>query len=86
MRHYRVEDDVQLDWVNRGLVVATINGRKIHIGGEALLAGDPDYVVYAGVITSWADGSPLTEEEKADILDEVVEEARRRGWKFEVEW
>lgn len=77
---------MQLDWVNRGLVVATINGRKIHIGGEALLAGDPDYVVYAGFITSWADGSPLTEEMKADILDEVVEEARRRGWKFEVEW
>jgi hypothetical protein len=62
-------------------------GRKtLHVGGEALLEGDPDYTIYADYITHWEDGTPLSEDEKAAILDDVVAEAARRGWKFEISW
>jgi hypothetical protein len=77
---------MDLVWENRGLVQAIIGDRKILVGGEALLEGNPDFLVYAQYLNSWEDGTPLTVEEKATFLDDLVEEARRRGWKFEILW
>jgi hypothetical protein len=67
--------------------IAYIDGRALVIGGEIL--GDvPDtvYVIYARYVTSWDDGTSLSDEERAELLDEVVDEAARRGWKFEIDW
>ena len=78
--------NVQLRWDMR-TVIAHIDGRAVRIGGE--IVGDwPDtgYVIYARYITAWDDGTPLSDEEQAELLDEVVDEAARRGWKFEIEW
>ncbi len=46
---------------------------------------DTGYVIYARYITAWDDGTTLSDEEQAELLDEVVDEAVRRGWKFEIE-
>lgn len=76
---------MQLRWVSRGRVYATVDGRTLLIAGEALLEGDPDYLIYPQYIKQWEDGSPLSEEEKNRILADVIAEAARQGWKFEVE-
>jgi hypothetical protein len=60
--------------------------RAAEVGGEALLAGDPDFVVYANSLTAWSVGTPMTAEEKVELLDDLVDEVRRRGWKFEIAW
>ena len=68
-------------------VIAHIDGQVLRVGGE--IVGDwPDtgYVIYARYITAWDDGRTLSNEEQAELLDEVVDEAALRGWKFEIEW
>jgi hypothetical protein len=42
-------------------------------------------VIYARYITTWDDGATLGDEEQAELLDEVVDEAARPGCKFEIE-
>ena len=81
-----MEADLKIERVDRGSVIAVIGDRRVVIGGEALLEGDPDFLVYAQYLKAWSDGTVLTEEEKVELLDELVEEARRRGWKFEIAW
>jgi hypothetical protein len=76
---------VELSWDMRALI-ADIGGRSIRIGGESF--GDsPDvtYGIYARWITAWDDGTTLSDEEQAQLLDEVADEAARRGWKVEVD-
>jgi hypothetical protein len=80
------EERLELQWVNRGRVIARLGDRTVTVGGEALLEHDPDYMIYARYITAWDDGALLGEDEKARLLEQVVEEAARRGWKFEIEW
>lgn len=75
---------VELRWVSRGLVIATIDGRSIHIGGEAMLNRDPDYLIYPESVTAWEDGTPVDPERRAAILDDVVAAAAGRGWTFQV--
>jgi hypothetical protein len=77
---------LELQWVNRGRVIARVGDRTVTVGGEALFEPDADYVIYAQYLTAWDDGALLGEDEKARLLDQVVEEAARRGWKFEIEW
>jgi hypothetical protein len=67
-------------------LIADIGGRGIRIGGESF--GDwPDitYVIYARWITAWDDGTTLSDEEQAELLDAVVDEAARRGWRVEID-
>jgi hypothetical protein len=78
--------NVELTWDMR-TAIAHIDGRVLVVSGENF--GDvPDivYVIYARYITAWDDGTPLSDEEQAELLDEVVDEAARRGWKFEIDW
>jgi hypothetical protein len=77
---------LDLRWVNRGRVIARVGDRTITVHGEALLAHNPDYMIYARYTTAWDDGALLGEDEKARLLDQVVEEAARLGWKFQIEW
>ena len=78
--------NVDITWINRGLVIAHIDGRALHVRGEWLLERDPDFMIYARSVTTWHDGTPLGEEEQAELLDEIVDEAARHGWKFEISW
>jgi hypothetical protein len=63
-----------------------IDGRTLRFGGE--IVGDlPDtgYVIYARYFTAWDDGTPLSDDEQAELLAEVVDEAARRGWRIEID-
>ena len=77
---------LDITWVNRGLVIARVNDRTLQVRGEWLLEHNPDFMIYARSVTSWDDGTPISEEERAKILDEVVDVAAERGWKFEISW
>jgi Immunity protein 74 len=73
---------LKVEWVGRGLVIVRTRGKVLHVGGEALLKHDPDYVIYARYITRWEDGTLITDDDRARVLDELIDEATKRGWKF----
>jgi hypothetical protein len=84
---------VDITWVNRGTVLARVGRwprkKTLRVGGEWLIGDapdDPDFVIYAQYITHWEDGTSISDEEKAEVLDKVIGEAAKRGWKFEIEW
>jgi hypothetical protein len=49
-----------------------------------VLEGDPDFLIYPQYMNRWEDGPPLSEEERIRILADVIIEASKLGWKFEV--
>ena len=55
-------------------------GRKI----EVIPDPAPDFEVCSGSIKTWDDGQPVTESEKQEIIQTIVEEAKRKGWKIEI--
>lgn len=77
---------MKIEWKSPGLVIVRVNGRILRVGGEGLFDRDPDFVIYPSFITHWEGGSAITDEEKAAVLDELVDEAAKRGWKFEIQW
>jgi hypothetical protein len=77
---------VELIWGDRGHVTVKFDDRPLTIWGEMLLEHSPDFMIYARAINAWDDGTPLGEDEKADLLDQVVEEAAKLGAKFEIQW
>lgn len=76
---------MEIRWINRGRMYVEINGRVLNVGGEAMLNHNPDYLIYARYV-GWEDGGALAEEDKAALLDDVVQEAAKRDWKFEIDW
>lgn len=79
--------NVDLTWDTYS-VIAHVNGRTLRVGGEHVVGDWPDtsYVIYARYITAWDDGTPLSDEEQAELLDEIVDEAARHSWRFEINW
>jgi hypothetical protein len=77
---------MEIEWVGRGAVIAKIGDRSIRVGGEYLVNHDPDFLIYARTVASWDDGTPISELERATLLDEVVDAASRQGWKFVISW
>jgi len=77
---------MEIEWVGRGTVIARIGDRFIRVGGEYLVNHDPDFLIYARTVTAWDDGTPLSESERAALLDEVVDAASRYGWQFGISW
>jgi len=75
---------MELTWVSRGWVIASLDGRTFEVGGEALLDRNPDLIIFPRSVSKWDDGTPIGELERADLLDQVIREAARRGWKFEI--
>ncbi len=71
---------------NRGLVIVKIDDRMVHVGGEAIIEGPVNFVIYASYLTHWEDGTPIGDDEKAMFLGRVVDAAAARGWILEIEW
>ncbi|MBV9446851.1 MAG: hypothetical protein JO345_13295 [Streptosporangiaceae bacterium] len=80
------ERNVEIEWEKPGLVIVRVDGRILRVGGEGLFDRNPDFMIYPSFITHWEDGAPITDEEKAAVLRDLVDEAARRGWKFEIRW
>jgi hypothetical protein len=77
---------MELQWVSRGTVIASIGDRSIRLGGEYLVNHDPDFLIYARTVTTWDDGTPISESDRVALLDEVIDAAALQGWKFDVSW
>jgi hypothetical protein len=77
---------MEIEWEEPGLVIVRVRGRVLRVGGESLFDRDPDFAIYPSFIGYWEDGSAISDEEKAAVLDDLVDEAAKRGWKFEIRW
>ena len=57
-----------------------VDGRPVTVPGEMLvpMEGQPDFVVFSGMLKSWDDGTPISEDEKARILAAILEEAEKQ--------
>ena len=76
---------MDLTWMDPHNIAVQIDGRHLHISGEGL-GEDAGFVIYAASIHQWDDGTPMSGEVKAATLDQVVQEAATRGWRFEIVW
>jgi hypothetical protein len=74
-----------MTWVNPGLVIVKIDDRTLHVGGEATIEGPVHFMIYARYLTHWEDGTPIGDDEKAVVLDQVLDLALKRGWTFKIE-
>jgi len=71
----------------RGTIDLLVKGRAVTIEGEAFLPGhgSPDFIAYKNSLRSWADGEPLTDDEKDAVLEDLRGSAEERGLTIEVE-
>ena len=77
---------MHITWIDPHNIAVQTGGRHLHISGEGLLGEDARFVIYTACIKQWDDGTPMSDEVKAATLDQVVQEAATRGWKFEIVW
>lgn len=77
---------MEIQWPSPHLVIVKTGNRTLRISGEGLFGGDLDFVIYPSFITHWDDGGVVTDEERVEVLDEVVNEATRHSLKFEIAW
>ena len=75
---------MELDWIQPSLIIVTVGGRSLRVGGEVMEGHDPDFLIYPDGIRTWSDGTPVSEAEKEQVLGDLVAEAARRGWVFEI--
>jgi hypothetical protein len=80
------EITVHITWTDPHNIAVQTGGRHLHISGEGLLGVDTGFVIYAAYVRQWDDGTPISDEERAATLDQVVQEAATRGWRFEIVW
>jgi hypothetical protein len=75
---------MDIEWNHPHRVIMRVNGKTLLVGGEGLFDRNPDFLIYPSSITHWEDGSAITEDERRRLLEDLVAEAARRGWKFEI--
>jgi Immunity protein 74 len=75
---------VEIEWNHPQRVIVRVDGKALLLGGEGLFDRNPDFLIYPSSITHWEDGSTITADERGRLLQDVVAEAARRGWKFEI--
>lgn len=75
---------MEIEWNHPHRVIAHVDGKTLRVGGEGLFDRNPDFLIYPSSITHWEDGSAITAGEKRKVLEDLVAEAARRGWKFEI--
>ena len=75
---------MEIEWNHPHRVIVRIDGKALQVGGEGLFDRNPDFLIYPSSVTHWEDGSAITPDERGRLLEDLVAEAARRGWKFEI--
>jgi hypothetical protein len=57
----------------------------LRVGGEPIIEGPVHFVIYERYLTHWEDGTPIGDDEKAIVFDQMVDAALDRGWTFKIE-
>jgi Immunity protein 74 len=76
--------NVEIEWNHPHRVIVRVDGKALQVGGEGLFDRNPDFLIYPSSVTHWEDGSAITAGERGRLLEDLVAEAARRGWKFEI--
>jgi hypothetical protein len=71
--------------MTRGHVDLDLDGRLVTIQGEAYRSNPPLVVAYSNTLTTWHDGTPLTEPERDTILAALRTALSESGMNLEVE-
>jgi Immunity protein 74 len=72
--------------MTRGTLRITVDGRSVTAQGEAYLPGgsSPDFDLYQKSIVEWDDGGPVSDEERARIIEAILAEAKSEGMTIEI--
>ena len=73
--------------LSRSRLQIVVDGRPVTVPGEMLvpMEGQPDFVVFSGMLKAWDDGTPISAEEKRRILEEVLGDAAVRGLRIAID-
>lgn len=66
----------------RGSVTIEVDGRRATVQGEFYPIGSrgPTFEIYSKLLHTWDDGTALGDAGRQAVLDDLVAEARARGW------
>jgi Immunity protein 74 len=72
---------VEIINVSRGYLRLRVGERTMKLSGEAMASGSP-VNFYADLVSikQWEDSTPVTDAERDEIVRELPEVARKRGW------
>lgn len=73
--------------LGRSKLHIVVDGRPVTVPGEMLvpMEGQPDFVVFSGMLKSWDDGTPISEDDKARIVAAILEEAERQRHRIAID-
>lgn len=73
--------------LTRSKVHLDVDGRGVTIDGEMLvpMEGQPDFVVFSGMMKNWDDGDPISADDKQRILDQIRGEAEAQGVRIAID-
>ena len=78
---------MEISFIGRSrLSVIDDSGRRLEVQGEVFLERDPDFMIYPESLRQWADGISVTDDERRELLERIVQTAAERGWNFHVSW
>ena len=69
------------------MIRLAVGGREVQLEGELLNRSPdgPDFVVFSGMLKKWSDGTPITDADRRQILDDLRVSARTKGLRIEIE-
>ena len=64
-----------------------VDGRPVTVAGEMLvpMEGQPDFVVFSGMLKAWGDGTAISADDKARILEAILREAAAQKVRVEID-
>ena len=64
-----------------------VDGRAVTVAGEMLvpMEGQPDFVVFSGMLNAWDDGTAIAADDKARIVAAILREAAEQEIRIEID-
>jgi hypothetical protein len=70
----------------RAMLRVAMNGRTITLSGEGMPSGQAvDFYADLASIRSWDDGTPVSADDRHEIVTKLPEVARRKGFKLVID-